>query len=126
MKECIKEAIDNFICRLKEISKLFKVKLEGGDEVSLIIEGADNIKYKIVCVENMFNLDYTAYIPVKQDGKYSKWTPATLSILGILADINNILTKSSVSKSELAEYIIYKESNVRFQTLNQNCYSYAN
>lgn len=126
MKECIKEAIDRFIYRLKEISKLFKVKLEGGDELSLLIEGADNIIYKIICIGNMFNLDYTNNIPINQDGKYSKWTPATLSILGILADINNILMKSSISKSELAEYLIYKESNVRFQTLNQNCYSYAN
>lgn len=126
MKECIKEAIDNFIYRLKQIAKLFKVKLEGGDDVSLLVEGADALRYKIICIDNMFNLDYTNNIPIHQDGKYSKWTTSTLDIIDIISEINNVLTRYSTSKAEILEYILYKENNLYIETIKKDYYLYAN
>lgn len=126
MKDCIKEAIDKFICRLKEISMFVEIIEEGGKKLSLLIEDKSSIQYKIVCIENMFNIDYQKNIPIKQDGIFSKWMPSLLDLMTIISDINNALLKSSANCIEVFEYILSRENKIYFSNLIDGNYLCAN
>lgn len=122
LKEYIKEAVDRFIYRLKEISKYFKLKFEKGDNISLLIEDKSSIRYKVISIGNMLNLDYENNMPILQDGIYSKWMPSTLKIIELLADVNKILVESSITCTEIFDYILSEENKLYLERLNQICY----
>lgn len=126
MKESIKEAIDKFIYKLKEISKLFKVIMEGEKKFSLVIEDKNSIEYKIICIDNILNLDYEKHLPVLQDGKYSRWMPNMLDVIGLIADINNTLIEYSISCIELLQYMLSKENSIYFESYTDKYYLCAN
>lgn len=125
MKQCIKEAIDRFIYKLEEISKTFKIKIEGGNNVSFIIVDKDFIKYKIICNNNTFNLDYEKKLPFTQNGVYSKWTSGMLNIMSVISDINNIFTRNVIDNEEILQYFSLKSSKYT-EFLNETCCIYAN
>lgn len=102
MNENLNEVLQGIICRLKKVSKTFKIfKEEGGDKFYFIYS---NEKHNnIVFNGYLFTVDYSNKQPIKINNSYSVWSEETLNLMSLIADINMFMLSSNIETFELIE-----------------------